>query len=36
MDKDNPAYPTVDAQIEEHLEIMEKSLRELNLKGQNI
>ena len=30
MDEDYPTYPVVDARIEEQLEIMQKSLRELN------
>ena len=36
MDEDYPTYPSVDAWTEEKLEIMQKYLRELNLKGQNI
>ena len=36
MDEDYPTYPVVDVRIEEQLEIMQKSLRELNLKGQEI
>ena len=35
MGEDYPAHP-VDNRIEEQLEIMQKSLRELNLKGQDI
>ena len=35
MDDDYPEHP-VDNQIEEQLEIMQKSLGELNLKGQDI
>ena len=36
MDEDYPTYPTIDVWIEEQLEIMHKSLWELNLKGQEI
>ena len=35
MDDDYPAHP-VDNRIEEQFEIMQKSLRELNLKGKDI
>ena len=35
MDEDIPAYPT-DHRLEEQLEIMQKSLKELNLKSQDI
>ena len=35
MDDRYPAHP-IDNRIEEQLEIMQKSLRELNLKGQDI
>ena len=36
MDEDYPTYPTVDGRIKEQLEIIQKYLRELNLKGQEI
>ena len=36
MDEDYPTYPVVDSRIEEQLEIMQKYLRELKLKGQDI
>ena len=36
MNEEYPTYPTVNAQIEEQLEIMQKYLREMNLKGQEI
>ena len=35
-DEDYTTYPSVDAWIEEQLEIMQKCLRELNLKGREI
>ena len=35
MDEDFPAYP-VDTKLEEQLEIMQKSLKELNLKNQDV
>ena len=35
MDEDFPAYPT-DTRLEEQLEIMQKSLNELNLKSQDV
>ena len=35
MDKDFPAYPT-DTRLEELLEIVQKSLKELNLKNQDV
>ena len=35
MDEDFPAYPT-DTRLEEQLEIMQKSLKELNLKNQDV
>ena len=35
MDEDFPAYPT-DTRLEKQLEIMQKSLKELNLKNQDI
>ena len=35
MDEDFPTYP-VDTTLEERLEIMQKSLKELNLKNQDV
>ena len=35
MDEDFPAYP-VDTRLEEQLEIMQKSLKELKLKNQDV
>ena len=35
MDEDFPAYPT-DTRLKEQLEIMQKSLKELNLKNQDV
>ena len=35
MDEDFPSYPT-DTRLEEWLEIMQKSLKEMNLKNQDV
>ena len=35
MDEDFPAYPT-NTRLEEQLKIMQKSLKELNLKNQDV